>query len=223
MLILNPEFLILEWSSQKVCSVFKNYVPFRTVSYCICCEILLFLPSFSGACSSECHPFLIFLISCSASPCCALLPEYVLFISCLRERWIENRLSIQVIVIGWPHQASCPLCNGPPETGHHLCLLCPFVQMVWLQLQVSTWEYFMIPRHAVPTNFDSIKDWWEAAAISVHKSQRRKFNGIAIYIMWNLWKERNRRVFENKHCIMTQVAELFPVFWWGLIGERFVC
>jgi hypothetical protein len=85
--------------------------------------------------------------------------------------------------------------------------------MVWLQLQVSTWEYFMIPRHAVPTNFDSIKDWWEAAAISVHKSQRRKFNGIAIYIMWNLWKERNRRVFENKHCIMTQVAELFPVFW----------
>jgi hypothetical protein len=117
MLILNPEFFILEWSSQKVCSVFKHYVPFRTVSYCICCEILLFLPSFTGASSSECHHFLIFLISCSASPCCALLPEYVLFISCLRERWRENRLSIQLIVIGWPHQASCPLCNGPPETG----------------------------------------------------------------------------------------------------------
>jgi hypothetical protein len=35
---------------------------------------------------------------------------------------------------GWPHPTSCPLCNGPPETGHHLCLLCPFAQMVWLQV-----------------------------------------------------------------------------------------
>ena len=35
---------------------------------------------------------------------------------------------------GWPHQVSCALCNGPMETGQHLCLLCPFAQAVWSQV-----------------------------------------------------------------------------------------
>jgi glutaredoxin 2 len=41
----------------------------------------------------------------------------------------------------------------------------------------------------------------------VHKIQRRDFNGLAIYIMWNLWKEQNRRIFENKLESAQQVAE----------------
>jgi len=41
----------------------------------------------------------------------------------------------------------------------------------------------------------------------VHKNQHRDFNGLMIYIMWNLWKERNRRIFENKLLSMQQVAE----------------
>jgi hypothetical protein len=36
-----------------------------------------------------------------------------------------------------------------------------------------------------------------AEASRVPKQDRRCFNGIVIYIMWNLWKERNRRIFEN--------------------------
>ena len=106
-------------------------------------------------------------------------------------------------------KASCPLCNGPPETGHHLCLLFPLhANGLVASFHLGAFV-FVIPQHA--------------AAISVHKSQRRKFNGMAIYIMWNLWKERNRRVFlfsqtnprvfENKHCTVTQVVELFLVFW----------
>ena len=30
---------------------------------------------------------------------------------------------------------------------------------------------------------------------------------MVIYIMWNLWKERNRRIFENKFQSAQQVAE----------------
>ena len=41
----------------------------------------------------------------------------------------------------------------------------------------------------------------------MHKNQRRDFNGLVIYIMWNLWKERNRRIFENKLQSVQQVAE----------------
>ena len=33
-------------------------------------------------------------------------------------------------------------------------------------------------------------------------------NGILIYIVWNLWKERNRTIFENAHMTAQQVTSL---------------
>jgi hypothetical protein len=47
-----------------------------------------------------------------------------------------------------------------------------------------------------------------AEASRVPKQDRRRFNGIVIYIMWNLWKERNRRIFENMAKTAQQVASL---------------
>jgi len=35
-----------------------------------------------------------------------------------------------------------------------------------------------------------------------------RFNGVVIYIAWNLWKERNRRIFENVHKTAQQVASM---------------
>jgi len=42
-----------------------------------------------------------------------------------------------------------------------------------------------------------IHDWWEEAAKKVPKEERRRFNGMAIYAFWNIWKERNRWIFNN--------------------------
>jgi len=105
----------------------------------------------------------------------------------------------------WPHQTQCVLWNGPLETGQHLCLLCPFAQAVWHW--VLSWERLDLPQETNPANYICISDWWETTAKMVHKNQRRDFNGLVIYIMWNLWKKRNRRIFENKLLSMQQVAE----------------
>ena len=50
--------------------------------------------------------------------------------------------------------------------------------------------------------------WSEEEASKVPKQDRKRFNGILIYIVWNLWKERNRRIFENTHMTAQQVASL---------------
>ena len=58
--------------------------------------------------------------------------------------------------------------------------------------------------------------WWTAevghqlyhmTALRVPTDRRWDFNGMAIYIMWNLWKERNHRIFDNIHSTAQHVAE----------------
>jgi len=44
-------------------------------------------------------------------------------------------------------------------------------------------------------------------ALRVPTDRRWDFNGMAIYIMWNLWKEQNYRIFDNIHSTARQVAE----------------
>ena len=50
-----------------------------------------------------------------------------------------------------------------------------------------------------------LKSWWDGAAAKIAKEKRR-FNGMVIYTLWNIWKERNRRIFNNTHESAMQVA-----------------
>ena len=43
-------------------------------------------------------------------------------------------------------------------------------------------------------------------ATKVPRSERRWLNGVVIYTFWNIWKERNRRIFDNKIQTVPQVA-----------------
>jgi hypothetical protein len=92
------------------------------------------------------------------------------------------------------------------ETGHHLCLRYPFAQEVWSK--VAFWENFGSLQPALQSTTESLADWWESILPTIQKEKRRAFNGMAIYIMWNLWKERNRRIFDNKYSTAVQVAAL---------------
>ena len=52
----------------------------------------------------------------------------------------------------------------------------------------------------------NIRAWWEEAVNRVPNSDRRRLNGVVIYPFWNIWKERNRRIFDNKIQTVPQVA-----------------
>ena len=51
-----------------------------------------------------------------------------------------------------------------------------------------------------------IMSWWEEAVTIVPLTERRRFNGMVIYTFWNLWKERNRCIFNNNSESVMQVA-----------------
>ena len=104
------------------------------------------------------------------------------------------------------HSPTCSrkMCNGPLETGLHLCPLCPVAKEVWCI--VLAWEHFdtdLIRHQTQPTE---IRTWWEQAATKVPKERRRHFNGVVIYTMWNIWKERNGRIFQVAAMDDRQVA-----------------
>ena len=94
--------------------------------------------------------------------------------------------------------------NGSLETGLHLCLCCPFAKAVWDQ--ILSWENLTQLQQQPRVDPIHIRSWWEEAARKVPRSERRRLNGVIIYTFWNIWKERNRRIFDNKIETVPQVA-----------------
>ena len=90
------------------------------------------------------------------------------------------------------------------ETCLDLSLLCPFTKAVWSQ--VLSWEHFDVQLIHPTQDPPHLKSWWEEAATKIAKQERRRFNGMVIYTLWNIWKERNRRIFNNAHESALQVA-----------------
>ena len=94
----------------------------------------------------------------------------------------------------WPSFTNCVLCDQEFETATHLCLHCPFAQHVWHL--VSTWTAGVIQ---VPQEQDEgIEEWWKSSLAHLSQAQKRSVAAILTYTTWNIWKEKNRRVFEQK-------------------------
>ena len=80
---------------------------------------------------------------------------------------------------GWPHHQQCVLCNGPLETGLHLCLCCPFAKGVWNH--ILSWENFPQIQQQPQVQPTDIRSWWEEVTTKVPRSERRRLNGTIIY------------------------------------------
>lgn len=102
----------------------------------------------------------------------------------------------------WPNDPICKLCSTEPETPNHICLNCTFAKQVWAYL--VGWLNLTVIQ-AIPMT-GSIYKYWKKCRAKVDKRQRRKFDGFMIYFLWNLWKERNRRIFQHTSLQPIQVA-----------------
>jgi hypothetical protein len=90
------------------------------------------------------------------------------------------------------------------KTGAHLCLHCSFAKQAWLL--VSNWTSRTIQ---VPADLEEgIEDGWKRSLKFLPQVEKRSVVSIQMYTAWNLWKERNRRIFEQKLLQPLQVFQL---------------
>jgi hypothetical protein len=102
-----------------------------------------------------------------------------------------DRLAIR----GWPHDPTCQLCLRAPEDASHLCKDCPFTSQVWNL--VHTWSLDACPQVVTPYAHATLNDWWDAMLAEADKKTKRSRSGRLLYVIWNVWKERNRRIFQG--------------------------
>jgi hypothetical protein len=94
----------------------------------------------------------------------------------------------------WPCDPICKLCRIHPETPTHLCKDCSFTKQVWTILK--SWLGLSILDTVSPNG--SLHSFWRKCRAKIDKAHKRRFDGMMIYFLWNIWKERNRRTFQNK-------------------------
>ncbi|KAJ1260431.1 hypothetical protein BS78_10G231700 [Paspalum vaginatum] len=96
------------------------------------------------------------------------------------EAWLATRSHLQVVQAG-------------TESINHLCKDCTFSKGVW-DLLLS---WFNKNDLRTVSQQGSVYGWWKRLRRMVTTQERRLFDGLVIYFWWELWKERNRRSFQN--------------------------
>lgn len=85
----------------------------------------------------------------------------------------------------------CPLCKHHDEDANHLLLSCPYARYCWNFLQSKL--NFSSPRP------QELADWF----VSWPSNRKQDFFGCIwqiapSIIIWEIWKERNRRIFKDQ-------------------------
>ncbi|CAM0901775.1 unnamed protein product [Alopecurus aequalis] len=111
--------------------------------------------------------------------------------------WTKDRLERR----GLTTQSRCPLCDQTTESAPHLSLLCPFAREVWHETRSTHRE--LAEMTSAATSFDV---WWTRVQGYNKCKEERTWASMVAYVLWNIWKERNRRIFEGKAATPAVVA-----------------
>jgi hypothetical protein len=108
--------------------------------------------------------------------------------------------------------ADCNLCGQAVETIHHLLLGCVYSREVWARILRSIGLL-----NPCPAQDDALASWWLHGRKSLPKERRKGFNSLVVLVRWNIWRERNSRVFTDA---MKQAAELAS--WIRVEGNQWI-
>ena len=114
----------------------------------------------------------------------------------------------------------CGMCKNAEETVDHLLIHCRFARQLWNFVFQSAGINWVLPHH-VP---EMLFGWWNW----IGKRSSGVWNLTPSCLMWTIWKERNKRTFENTETPLAKTIEIFFVTlfdWsrvWGLTSSTSV-
>jgi hypothetical protein len=133
----------------------------------------------------------------------------------------------------WPCDYYCSLCLCMHETTDHLLTKCNYIEATWNLIAPK----FQLRAYSVMGHLEGPLEWvWELLQVG-SKSLKRTNLGIFFTFWWLIWKEHNRRVFENKELssfhlsslivdefnLQSFAASAWCCFGWGLLAASRVC
>jgi hypothetical protein len=104
----------------------------------------------------------------------------------------------------WENEYFCPLCRRNLEKTTHLFAECPYSLKVWSSIASKLDQHELTPNNWPNTNHN-FQSWYRNLVGRTAKDRRRTIFTLTNLVCWELWKERNRRIFEKKElpsCVM---------------------
>jgi hypothetical protein len=93
----------------------------------------------------------------------------------------------------WECNLICSFCFCLPETANHLLTQYNYTEVLWQSFAT----YHGLPSYDELVVEGGPVDWVRLFISSFSKTERKKF-GLLFMFRWHVWKERNRRTFDNK-------------------------
>jgi hypothetical protein len=90
---------------------------------------------------------------------------------------------------------------GQQMNRAYICLQSALTQAIWQS--IAQWSNLQLP----PQNVASMRRWWHTVTQGVAGNGDEQMQ-VIIYTIWNIWKERCRRVFQNKALTTDQLIQI---------------
>lgn len=119
-----------------------------------------------------------------------LKAKFFLWLVLWNRCWTSDHLQKR----GLPHPDSCPLCDQADEDINHLVLSCVFSREVWFLILSCIGLGHLAPSG----EHERFQHWWRQASRGLGKDLRMAFNTMVILVAWEIWKHRNRVVFDEE-------------------------
>lgn len=104
----------------------------------------------------------------------------------------------------WPCNFSCPLCYCLPESNTYLFMQCNFTKVLWNKAV----ENYQLPGYQCLVAEDGPIRWVDRFRKFDPSMIRHTNLGILFTTWWQLWKERNCRIFKQKETPVNGVFQL---------------
>lgn len=116
--------------------------------------------------------------------------KFFIWLVLLSYCWTNDRLQRH----GMPNDGPCSLCSQSTETADHLLLGCAYSREIWFKLLRHSMNQRLTPTASQP-----LPVWWIHSRKSLPKPLRKRFDSFVVLVCWELWKERNRRIFQRQN------------------------